>query len=528
MTTENNLEIKGNLLRHHPAELLVEITQTKLSGSLRFYNKEQKIIIYVESGKVVFAVSNSRRHKLFQILLDEGQISKPDLLEIGQTAVNDVYLAKYLAEENIFRKEDIDKFIQLQIKRIIKTVLDWETGEWIFSPLARIQRELKISVNIAPILQEFANNLDKQKIPGRFKTLEEIFYLNTTKTQSDFGQSNLSSQDVFIISRFGEDKLEVKEIQTLSGLPNNEVLYILYKLWLCGLVCRRNWNSPFSKDALTKINGAKYSLIKSAVSFEEEEARKQAEEEKAKLEAEEEKRKIEKEKQKEKNLLENYLKQVENAKTHYEMFGVYPEAELAEIKSAYFSFAKKFHPDIFYKKVDKTLHRRIQSAFTEIANAYDTLKDENSRELYNFRLRKAIEALNQNKTESDENSSKAENNWILAEENFEKGYKLLIEERDKEATPYLARAVQLNSENARYHAFYGKALSTDKSQHRKAATEMREAISLDSRNSIYRFMLAELYVEVGLLTSAKGELNRLLEFEPNNQEALSLLDRLDN
>jgi hypothetical protein len=39
-------------------------------------------------------------------------------------------------------------------------------------------------------------------------------------------------------------------------------------------------------------------------------------------------------------------------------------------------------------------------------------------------------------------------------------------------------------------------------------------------------MLAELYVKVG--TSAKGELNRLLEFEPNNAEALSLLDRLDN
>jgi hypothetical protein len=40
-------------------------------------------------------------------------------------------------------------------------------------------------------------------------------------------------------------------------------------------------------------------------------------------------------------------------------------------------------------------------------------------------------------------------------------------------------------------------------------------------------MLVELYTEVGLLTSAKGELNRLLEFEPNNQEALSLLDRLN-
>ncbi|MDQ3633413.1 MAG: hypothetical protein M3405_02735 [Acidobacteriota bacterium] len=74
--------------------------------------------------------------------------------------------------------------------------------------------------------------------------------------------------------------------------------------------------------------------------------------------------------------------------------------------------------------------------------------------------------------------------------------------------------------------FTVKALSHDSKQHRKAATEINEAINLDSRNSIYRLMLAELYVKVG--TSAKGELNRLLEFEPNNAEALSLLDRLDN
>lgn len=116
----------------------------------------------------------------------------------------------------------------------------------------------------------------------------------------------------------------------------------------------------------------------------------------------------------------------------------------------------------------------------------------------------------------------------MADKDFETGYALLTEEKFNEVIPHLARAVQLDSENARYHAFYGKALSHDSKQHRKAATEINEAINLDSRNSTYRLILAELYVKVGLLTSAKGELNRLLEFEPNNAEALSLLDILDN
>ncbi|MGI8543008.1 MAG: J domain-containing protein [Aridibacter sp.] len=531
MTTETNLEIKGNLMRHFPAELLVEITQTKLSGSLRFSNKEQKIIIYVEMGKVVFAASNSRQHRLFQVLLDENQISKRDLLEIGQVT-NDLYLAKHLVDENIFRKEDIDNFLHFQISKIVQTVLEWQVGEWIFSPLARVQSKHKFHLNIASILQEFAKSIDKQQVSGRFKTLEEIFYRHPSKTENDLVQSNLNSQEFFVLSRFGESKLEIKEIQKMSSLPNNDVLYILYKLWLCGLVCRRNWNSPFNKNDLSKINAAKYSLIKSAVSIEEEELQRKADEEKLKLEAEKTeqaaKKTIEEEKQKEKHSLEKYLKQVENAATHYEMFGIASDAEISDLKNAYFSFAKKFHPDIFYKEVDKVLLRRIQSAFTEIANAYDTLKDEKSREVYDFRLRKAIETLNKSESASNASESDLNDNSVMADEDFETGYALLTEERFNEAIPYLARAVQLDSENARYHAFYGKALSHDSKQHRKAATEINEAINLNSRNSTYRLMLAELYVKVGLLTSAKGELNRLLEFEPNNAEALSLLDILDN
>lgn len=68
----------------------------------------------------------------------------------------------------------------------------------------------------------------------------------------------------------------------------------------------------------------------------------------------------------------------------------------------------------------------------------------------------------------------------MADKDLETGYALLIEERFNEAIPYLARAVQLDSENAHYHAFYGKALSYDSKQHRKAATEINEAINLDS------------------------------------------------
>ncbi len=60
-----------------------------------------------------------------------------------------------------------------------------------------------------------------------------------------------------------------------------------------------------------------------------------------------------------------------------------------------------------------------------------------------------------------------------------------MEENYEDALPFLARAVQLATDNARYHAFYGKALSSDKTQRYKADAEMQTAIRLDAENDIF-------------------------------------------
>ena len=53
MTPQNNLELNGNLHDHPLAELLVEISQACLNGSLRLASDEHKAIIYFDAGDVV-------------------------------------------------------------------------------------------------------------------------------------------------------------------------------------------------------------------------------------------------------------------------------------------------------------------------------------------------------------------------------------------------------------------------------------------------------------------------------------------
>jgi len=297
------------------------------------------------------------------------------------------------------------------------------------------------------------------------------------------------------------------------------------------MVSRINWEANIKESDIAKIGDLKLDLKTSATSFEDElekEKAKKAEEEAKKAE---EKAREEKDKEDlEKLTIEKYLRRVENAVTHYEIFGVEAEANISTIKKVYFTLAKSFHPDLYHKQIDDDSQKRIQNAFTEIAKAYETLKDAKARELYDFKLRKVIEAHQANKGESPSSTKdtlESQKDSDSAKTEFETGYTLLQKEEYEKATPFLARAIKLDDEVARYHAYYGKALSFDKKKRHEAESEIQAAIKIEPRNTEFRIMLIQLFAQIGLVARAIGEINRLLKFDPNNREARSLLDSLN-
>ncbi len=149
---------------------------------------------------------------------------------------------------------------------------------------------------------------------------------------------------------------------------------------------------------------------------------------------------------------------------------------MSAIKKAYFALARRFHPDLFYRQVDKETHKRIQQAFTEIAQAYETLKDEETREVYDFKLKKVLDQLREaeafEKAGIETEDMDLTGHIGMAAENFNTGYDYLLKDKIDACLPFLGRAVLLDDKNARYHAFYGRALAFDPDSHRKAEGEI--------------------------------------------------------
>lgn len=521
MNSPNDLEIKGFLHLSPLGELLTEIAQVKLNGSLRLESESHKAIIYFDGGEVVFAVSNARQHRLFELVLRTKKITAAELAAIKNFA-NDAVLKDILIRQNLFSKQEIDELFTQQIEEILQAALGWKMGSWVFSPLVRVKGDIRFRVDLQSVLLDYARVLDGEFVTRRFKDVRESFVLKAAIP----AHINLLPPEAFVLSRFQGDSLTIEEIKNLSGLSETETYKTVYTLWLAGFLKRQSWNAVFSERKLSAISSAKLALKKGAVSVSAEIGSKvnspAENEQPQKIEEIPE----EKLAPKDEFPVEEFLKRTENAENHYEVLGVSTEAAAAEIKTAYLALAKRFHPDLFQRKNDEDLHRRVQHAFTQIAHAYETLKTESSREVYDFKLRKGLASKPKSQAGVSADQPEMQEKAEMAEENCEQGISYLLEEDYEQAIPLLARAVHLVGDNARYHAYYGKALANNKDTYRQAEAELQTAVRLDGENSTYRLMLVEVYLNIGLLKRAVGELNRLLAIEPDHAGARALLDSL--
>ena len=512
MTPQTNLDLKGNFRQHPFAELIVEIVQAKLSGSLRVENAKRKSVIYFRDGSVVYAVSNARDQRLFSILLGRNKVEQKALAKIPDIA-NDLELAAALEEKGVLTKAEIDEMVAVQIESIIIDVLTWSGGDWVFSPLARLREDMNYKVDVFKLLIDYARCLPSHDVYQRFRSVQEVFYCDPKPATG----AVLQPHEKYALDCFNGSQLTIEWLRPQCSLPESALLQSLYVLWLGGLLVRRDWNAAFSATKIGEILTARVNLVKQAAEFAKP-GPKVAEpdaqtEEAAKLP--------------DINItLEEYLERVEKAETLYDVLGVESDAGLVELKHAYFGLAKLFHPDRYHREIGDKL-RRIQVAFTEIAHAYETLKSADSRESYDFKVRKELEYREKRRAQGTADATSPEDRQAeQGLESFEKAMEAISEEEFAAAAGHLSRSVHYSPQNALYHAYFGFALSKLEKQHHKAESAFQSAVKLDPKNPKIRMMLVEFFIDMKMDKRAAGELKRFLELVPGNKEATRMLEKL--
>jgi curved DNA-binding protein CbpA len=201
-------------------------------------------------------------------------------------------------------------------------------------------------------------------------------------------------------------------------------------------------------------------------------------------------------------------------KNHFEMLGVSRNASIAEVKKAYFSLAKQYHPDRLYANASPEVRNLAEELFGLISVAHDVLADSSSRQEYLDSLSSGAK-----KPVSSEVSK-----ILTAEGLFQKGEMELHKRDYDQAQGYFGQAVQLCPDEGEFHAFLGWAMfqADPKSSDnvRRSRDEINQAIALNPKVDKAYLFLGYIYKAMGYREMAEHEFEKAIQCNPDCTEAL--------
>ncbi|SRR5581483_59459 len=484
--------MQGQLSEHPLAELIREIANAEISGALRLSRGRAKVVVYFDGGKLVFAASNLRPHRLREVARRNG-ISAEQLQTIAETS-SETETATALLNAGVLTEQSLQNIRSNQVADVMRTAILWTDGDWEFDARVRITGEARVEVEINRLLHECARHLPFPFVKSRLQNSTGVFSVDSSKEIA-----GLSPIEEFIVSRtrLAPTALNLPDLIG-NGLPEEEALRSVYALSLTGLLERSEWPVAFDADCLARAKSAKTRIDSATESKPAETSQKVGD-------------------------VESFLARMDSATDHYEVLNISRSTSLGEIKSAYHLLARHFHPDRFHQR-DPELRSRIEAAFARVAQAYEVLSDPMRRAEYDQRrVSKPIGETEKPVPAAPEPEVQPRAN---AQNSFRQGMEALNRKDYDEAIRFLAEAAILEPRQARYRAQYGYALMNRPKSGRAAEAELLAALMLEPNNAKFRVMLAEIYQSGGMRRRAENEASKALSIDPKNEKARALLESL--
>jgi curved DNA-binding protein CbpA len=505
--------MNGHIRERPLAELIREINVAKLSGALRLARERVQAVIYAEAGEIIFARSNLRVHRLVICLHRWGVMGEDKLSAHVTEFMSDAEASAALVSAGVLDQDALSKFHARQATDVLRPLLLWTEGEWSFDPRTRLGEDMRCKLEVSQLLLEAARGLPAEYVAARLDADAETISPVTKHP----ARIQLLPLEGFVLSRV-EAPVALGELIAVSGLPEEQTRQCVYALALAGFLARDGWPAAWLSAPRTPPGGTAEKPVVDATRAAEA-GKDRAEPVAVKAVAPPDPR-----------IEINALFALVYDADHYRILGVERTAESAEIKRAYYALAKRFHPDRFQRNADASLRSQIETAFTKITQAYETLHDARARTAYDLKLGIQIGA--PASSQSSRDAGGAANSRLSREqraaEAFAQGLAALKQSNLSSALRLLGEAARLAPQQARYHAFYGSALARDVRTRHQAEAALQTAIKLDDSDPAYHVMLAELLRALGQTLRAERELERALALDPNHDAARRQLNKLKN
>jgi curved DNA-binding protein CbpA len=190
----------------------------------------------------------------------------------------------------------------------------------------------------------------------------------------------------------------------------------------------------------------------------------------------------------------------------YQVLDTPPTASADDIRRAYYTLAKRFHPDKFTRDEMKG---KAEKVFGHITEAYSTLSRGTSRQKYDEDLAARQRPKTQEKVDGGD----------IARQNYRHGRELLDRGRLGEAVSFLQNAAEQDPSKAEYVFHLALAQSRNPRWKKEAEENFLAALRIDPTNAACYAQLGALYARGGVHSKARDMFRKALEWDPDNAVA---------
>lgn len=461
--------LKGDIRDYELADTLIGLQRTNETGILEVRSGAIVKRIYIKNGDMIFAVSNQDEDRLGDILLKEGKINKVQY----DHSVEEMKRAKQkqgtaLVRFGYLKPQELVWAVMHQVEEIIISLFSIEHGTFEFKegPLPT-DETITLKLSAANLIYRGIKRIKSlSKLGSSLPPMDAVLCFSSDPLKL-FQNITLDKEGKTILS-YVDGKTTISNIISVSHLDDFEAFKTIYALLSTGIIELRSEKIPDEISVEEIIEEPEIKMDAEVVDM----------------------------------IKEMYSKYKDLG--YYGVLGVKQYTTTAEIKSAYYDAAKRFHPDRHFFLSSDDVKGKLSDIFAYITEAYTTLSNSEKRREYDRRL-----SLKPARKISNED---------LAQERFEEGKIEFAKYNIAQALEFFGQAAYLHSSMAKYHYYYGLALNK-LGRLKEAARVIQRALKIEPSNADYLAEAGHIYLKVDLPGRAKSAFEAALKISPSHKRA---------
>ena len=484
-------------------EALRKLYLGRRTGTLLCEGADAKRSVLFDKGFVVAARSSLKEDRLGEVMIRHGRITRQQFEDAAHFIKSGWKFGEILAELRVIEKDEIDRFVRIQLLDIVCSVIIDPPVRMVFTDEEQVDGAVARPLSVADAIMEAARR--SARLEERIRTLlaAESPLSMTRNTTLQTQDVNLSAEEGFILSRVDGHE-SPRSIAAMSPVPEKDTARTLLGLLEAGIIeevgAAKTPTTAVHSDPPAQPSEAPTAGEPPAEAFDPQATAK---------------REIE-------GLYQSY-----QAMDHWEVLGLQRGAAQEAVEAAFHEKAGLYNPNNYRHIQDREFQEHLSHVSLRLKEAYATLSHEEGAKGYDRLTEKEGQYEQQNKRWSAPPQKEAGSTVEGAPPVRSAGEGVALFAQAKRAyiqrdfwntIQFCQQAIEIISDNPEIYYLLAMAQKENPKWRKDAEKNLQIAIKLDSWKPEYLLALGKLYQEGGLHTRAAKVFEQARTLNPSLEE----------